>query len=263
MIGLGLEGYDPDSQYDAAVAFRIQVVAEEQYIPLHHHRKGQLILALGGAITCEVENAMLMVPPQYAVWIPGQMPHSNRATPGAQLCFLFIEPGAASLPERCCTLKISPLVRELILSLAEKSREQLQLAATSRLVDVLFDELPLQRQEHLQLPVSPHPKIRLMSEKMAEEPAAWQTLAQWASHFAMSERNLARLVVKETGLSFRRWRHQLQLIMALQHLISGKSVQQVAQSLGYDSTTAFITMFRKGLGQTPARYMASLTTTSQ
>lgn len=191
------------------------------------------------------------------------MPHSNRATPGAQLCFLFIEPGAASLPERCCTLKISPLVRELILSLAEKSREQLQLAATSRLVDVLFDELPLQRQEHLQLPVSPHPKIRLMSEKMAEEPAAWQTLAQWASHFAMSERNLARLVVKETGLSFRRWRHQLQLIVALQHLISGKSVQQVAQSLGYDSTTAFITMFRKGLGQTPARYMASLTTTSQ
>ena len=34
MIGLGLDGYDPDSQHDAAVAFRIRVVAEEQYIPL-------------------------------------------------------------------------------------------------------------------------------------------------------------------------------------------------------------------------------------
>ena len=256
MLGLGLGGYHPDSHQDAAIAFGVQVAEGEQHIPLHQHRKGQLILALRGAITCEVENAMLMVPPQYAVWIPGQMPHSNRATPGAQLCFLFIEPGAASLPERCCTLKISPLVRELILSLAEKSREQLQLAATSRLVDVLFDELPLQRQEHLQLPVSPHPKIRLMSEKMAEEPAAWQTLAQWAQRFAMSERNLARLVVKETGLSFRRWRHQLQLIVALQHLISGKSVQQVAQSLGYDSTTAFITMFRKVMGSTAAHYFA-------
>lgn len=98
MIGLGLEGYDPDSQYDAAVAFRIQVVAEEQYIPLHHHRKGQLILALGGAITCEVENAMLMVPPQYAVWIPGQMPHSNRATPGAQLCFFSLSRGLPACP---------------------------------------------------------------------------------------------------------------------------------------------------------------------
>ena len=263
MIGLGLEGYDPDSQRDAAVAFRIRVVAEEQHIPEHQHRKGQLILALGGAITCEVENAMLMVPPQYAVWIPGQMPHSNKATPGAQLCFLFIEPGALGLPERCWTLKISPLVRELILSLADKSRVQLHEPATARLVGVLFDELPLQPQEHLQLPVSPHPKIRLMSETMAKEPAAWQTLAQWASHFAMSERNLARLVVKETGLSFRRWRHQLQLIVALQLLISGTSVQQAAQSLGYDSTTAFITMFKKGLGQTPARYIASLTRTSQ
>ena len=98
---------------------------------------------------------------------------------------------------------------------------------------------------------------------MANAPAEWQTLAQWAKHFAMSERNLARLVVKETGLNFRRWRHQLQLIVALQLLIAGQSVQQVAQSLGYDSTTAFITMFRKGLGQTPARYIAGLTTTSR
>ncbi len=80
---------------------------------------------------------------------------------------------------------------------------------------------------------------------MAQEPARWNTLGQWASVFAMSERNLARLVVKETGLSFRRWRHQLQLIPALQALIAGRNVQQTAQMLGYDSTTAFITMFKK------------------
>lgn len=263
MIGLGLDGYDPDSQHDAAVAFRIRVVEDEQYIPSHQHRKGQLILAMHGAITCEVENALWMVPPQYAVWIPGEVPHSNKATPSAQLCFLFIEPGAVCMPDRCCTLKISPLVRELIMSLAGRTGEQRTLPATGRLIDVLFDELPQQPQEQLQLPVSSHPKIRQMSETMAAEPAAWQTLAQWAGHFAMSERNLARLVVNETGLSFRRWRHQLQLILALQLLIGGKSVQQAAQSLGYDSTTAFITMFKKGLGQTPARYIAGLSMTSR
>jgi hypothetical protein len=98
MIGLGLDGYDPDSQHDAAVAFRIRVVAEEQYIPRHHHRKGQLILALGGAITCEVENAMLMVPPQYAVWIPGQMPHSNRATPARSSAFCSLNRGRQACP---------------------------------------------------------------------------------------------------------------------------------------------------------------------
>lgn len=68
--------------------------------------------------------------------------------------------------------------------------------------------------------------------------------------FAMSERNLARLIVKETGLSFRQWRQQLQLIMALQGLVKGDTVQKVAHTLGYDSTTAFITMFKKGTGQT-------------
>lgn len=167
------------------------------------------------------------------------------------------------MPAHSCTLKISPLVRELILTLAERNEAARQTPESQRLIQVLFDELPQQPEQQLQLPVSAHPKIRLMVETMEAEPARWQTLAQWASRFAMSERNLARLVVKETGLNFRRWRHQLQLILALQMLVRGLNVQQVALSLGYDSTTAFITMFRKGLGQTPGRYLAALTTTSQ
>ncbi|WLI77097.1 helix-turn-helix transcriptional regulator [Kosakonia sp. H02] len=258
MHGLGLGGYDPDSQQEAAVAFRITVDESEQLIPAHYHRKGQLILALTGAITCEVEHARWMVPPHHAMWLPGFVPHSNRATPNAQLCFLFIEAWSVVMPEHCCTLKISPLVRELILSLASRSHLQRRQPETQRLVQVLFDELPDQPQMQLQLPVSAHPKIRQMVDSMESRPAERQTLAQWAQVFAMSERNLARLVVKETGLSFRRWRHQMQLILALRLLIDGQSVQHIAQTLGYDSTTAFITMFKKGLGQTPGRYLAAL-----
>ena len=48
MIGLGLDGYEPDSGHESAIAFRIRVVEAEQYIPAHSHRKGQLILALHG-----------------------------------------------------------------------------------------------------------------------------------------------------------------------------------------------------------------------
>ena len=90
MLGLRLDGYEPDLHHDAAVAFCIQAREDELFSPLHQHRKGQLILALHGAITCEVENAMWMVPPQYAVWIPGEIPHSNHVTVGAQLCFLLL-----------------------------------------------------------------------------------------------------------------------------------------------------------------------------
>ncbi|SQC94136.1 Methylphosphotriester-DNA--protein-cysteine S-methyltransferase [Cedecea neteri] len=97
-----------------------------------------------------------------------------------------------------------------------------------------------------------------MTDSMAKNLKQKKTLAQWADDMAMSERNLARLVVKETGLSFLRWRQQMQLIVALRYLISGMTVQNVAELLGYDSTTAFITMFKKALGTTPGRYLSTL-----
>ncbi len=251
---LGLEGYSPDSDVNAAVAFGIKVEECEREIPEHQHRKGQLILALHGGITCEVAQGMWMVPPQYGVWIPGGMLHTNRATPNARLCFLFIEPGAVVMPDFCCTLQISPLVRELILAMAARGSTT-DADAMARLVAVLFDELPRQPVEQLQLPVSDHPKIRAMVEAMATRPDEKRTLAQWAGVLAMSQRNLSRLIEKETGLNYRRWRQQLQLIQALRLLIAGQTVQQVAQALGYESTTAFITMFKNGLGQTPGRYL--------
>jgi len=255
---LDLEGLDPDSILTPALAFRIRAAQNRCEKPVHIHRKGQLILALHGGITSEVTHSMWMVPPQYAVWVPGQMPHSHRVTADARLCFLFIEPGAVTMPEACCTLKISPLVRELILRLSNVPHENLGCAAVQRLVQVLFDELPNQPVEQLQLPISAHPKIRAMAHRMAKDLQEKKTLAQWADEMAMSERNLARLIVKETGLSFLRWRQQLQLIVALRLLIGGMTVQKVAESLGYDSTTAFIIMFKKALGTTPGRYLGTL-----
>ncbi|VDR27948.1 Uncharacterised protein [Raoultella terrigena] len=72
------------------LAFHIQVVEDEQFIPRHQHRKGQLILALHGALTCEVESGMWMVPPQYAVWGTGPAaPQQPRDAGGADLFFIY------------------------------------------------------------------------------------------------------------------------------------------------------------------------------
>ncbi len=159
MIGLGLDGYEPDSGHESAIAFRIRVVEAEQYIPAHSHRKGQLILALHGALTCEVENAMWMVPPPVCgVGSKGSCPSSNRATPGAQVCFsLFIEPGAAPMPDRCCTLKISP-VRELILTLAERGGESLAAPATAGWCRFCLMSCPASRRSTRSCRVSNHPE---------------------------------------------------------------------------------------------------------
>jgi AraC-like DNA-binding protein len=64
---------------------------------------------------------------------------------------------------------------------------------------------------------------------------------------------------QETGLTFGRWRQQLHAIIALRELAGGASVQSVADDLGYQTSTAFIEMFKKTFGQTPARYFAGRT----
>ena len=256
--GLNLDGIDPDHCPAPALAFKVKVTESEPEIPFHYHRKGQLILVLHGGITSEVKQAMWMVPTHYAIWIPCNLPHSNCATNNAELCFLYIEPTSMTMPETCCTLKISPLVRELILHLANVPYADINQPDVQRLTQVLFDELPKQPIEQLEVPISDNVKIRTMANMMCQNLQDKHSLSAWADTFAMSERNLARLIVKETGLNFRRWRQQLQLVIALQLLVEGQNVQQVSESLGYDSTTAFITMFKKALGTTLGCYLKNL-----
>lgn len=248
---------DPDVTDRPAVAKRLQVTEHAAEIPVHDHRKGQLILALHGAVTCEVEHALWIVPPQCGVWIPGGMPHSNRATANARLCYLFVEPGVVDLPQHCVTLTISPMVREMILHLADAPFDYPRDGPTDRLARVLLEELMQMPTERLYLPVSHHPKIRALAAALSAHPEDRGTITEWAKRLALGERTLTRLIASETGLSFGKWRQQLQLLIAVRELAAGAPVQRVSEGLGYESVTAFITMFKKALGLSPTRYFAA------
>ena len=252
------EEFNADAFSQAAIALHVSSSGEYVGQSPHAHRKGQLILSLRGAVSCEVEDALWLVPPGHAVWVPGEIPHSCRVTRNAYTCFLFIEPGAAAMPETCCTLAMTPLVRELVLFLAEQEQTYSPDSKTARLAAVLLEHIPDVPVEALHFPVSDHPKIRNMAEALFNEPDDRRTLKQWAAHLAISERSLARLIKGATGMSFGRWRQQLHLMIALSHLSEGQSVQRVAGTLGYDSVSAFITMFRKALGKSPTQYFSSL-----
>ncbi|TRC92872.1 AraC family transcriptional regulator [Mesorhizobium sp. WSM4303] len=248
--------FDVDDVVAPAIAVRVDVTDTKVEVAAHWHRKGQLVFALGGGVTCRVPGGLWMVPPHCGVWIPGGMEHSNIATANARIFFVYIEPGAAELPDRCCTLSISPLLRELIIELSDRLGEDE--ARDELLARILLSELPRMPVQQLHLPISAEPRLRRIAEALAQDPADRSTLAEWANRVALSETSLARLVVKETGLSFGRWRQQLHLIVAIRELASGASVQQVSSDLGYGSVTAFITMFKKALGKPPAKYLASV-----
>jgi AraC-like DNA-binding protein len=249
--------FDPDLSDRPAVALRVDFSDYEAEVPQHQHRQGQLVLALHGAVTCTAANGLWIVPPGCGIWIPGGVPHSNQVTSNARLSYLLVQPDAAVLPQECCTLAVSPMLREMILHLADGPDSFASDDHVGRFVRVLLDELALMPKKGLELPVSSHPKIAVIATALTAKPSDRRTLGEWADHVAMSERSLKRLMVQETGLTFGQWRRQLHLVIALRELASGATVQTVSSDLGYESATAFIVMFKKALGTTPTRYVAT------
>jgi len=250
---------DPDSVPRPVLAVGATLITDTDGMEMevHHHRKAQLIYMARGVLTCEVSRGLWIVPPQCAVWIPGGTSHSVKGVGAIDVYCLFVEPASApTLPDACCTVSVSPLLRELLLRCAGFPTMYPARGAESRLVKVLLDELAAAPVEKLHLPMPSDGGLRRIADAMAADPSDRATVDAWAKRIGVSERTLSRLVLQETGMSFGRWRQQIHIILALQWLSQGASVQSVATDLGYESASSFVVMFRKALGASPARYMA-------
>ena len=246
--------FPPDRCDVPFTAKRVDVARNEYELPTHQHAVGQLVLTLWGSTACRVFGNLWLVPPQCAVWIPPNTPHCNRITARSSVCLLFIQQESVQLPSTCCTLAITPLVRELILHVAALAPDAISTDHAERLIQVLLTELSRMPVTGVRLPVSSDARLQSVAESIIGASTVRKGLSDWARYMGMSRRSLARLVVKETGLSFGRWRQQLLLVIAIQKLSDGVSVQQTAWDLGYESVTAFITMFKKALGTSPGKY---------
>ncbi len=68
-------------------------------IPLHMHRRGQLLHAVAGIMRVETAEAAWIVPPARALWLPPQWPHSVTSRSHVEMRTIYIDPSACeSLP---------------------------------------------------------------------------------------------------------------------------------------------------------------------
>ncbi|BFO55200.1 AraC family transcriptional regulator [Acidovorax sacchari] len=248
---------DVDSVPRPVVALSATSVAKDWENARHRHRKAQLIYSVRGILRCEIEDGVWIVPPQCAIWIPGDLPHAARGSGETECHCLFVEPDAAAdLPKACCTIAVSPLLRELLLKAAGFPELYAPGGREDRLIAALLDELVEAPVEDLHLPMPRDPRLRRLAEMMLADPTDKTSKAEWAIRIGMSERSMSRLLLQEIGMGFGRWRRQLHVILALQRLTRGESVQTVAWELGYENASGFVTMFRKAVGKSPARYLS-------
>ncbi|KQQ56818.1 AraC family transcriptional regulator [Pseudomonas sp. Leaf127] len=250
--------WDVDSISRPVVALSASMVSKNWEQASHQHRKAQLLYSVRGVLNCEVEDGVWIVPPHSAVWIPGGLPHATRGSGETECYCLFVEPDAApDLPRVCCTIGVSPLLRELLLKAAGFLEDTASSAREDRLIATLLDELSAAPLQDLHLPLPRDRRLRRLAEMLLADPAVKIPVHDWASRIGMSERSMSRLLLQEIGMSFGRWRRQLHVILSLQRMIKGESVQAVALELGYEGPSGFITMFRKTVGKPPVQYLST------
>jgi len=248
---------DPQEIPRAVSAFGLEFIGQGPQFEPHAHPKAELILTVRGLVTCDVAKGRWMVPAQCALWIPAEMSHAVRTVGEVELYCLFLDPEVASgLPSECCTIAVSPLLRELVIAASRLPMLYDAKGPAGNLVNTMLNELGTAPVEYLHLPMSNNARLRKIADSFAVDPSDRATIVEWAQRAAMSERSLSRLIMRETGMTFGRWRQQFQIMVALERLADGEPVKTVALDLGYESTSAFIAMFKRALGMSPGKYLA-------
>jgi AraC-like DNA-binding protein len=152
---------------------------------------------------------------------------------------------------------VSPLLRELILRLAEMAALDSRVPAEARLFSVLMDELETADIQPLLLPLPSDKRALRVADCVLEDPADGATAEALGRRFGLSARTLERLFSAETGMRFGLWRQKAKLLESVRLLVEGRSVTEAALESGYSSVSAYIAAFKQTFGSTPGAMLAA------
>jgi AraC-like DNA-binding protein len=221
-------------------------------IPVHMHRRGQLLHAVSGIMRVETAEAAWIVPPARALWLPSQWPHSVATRSHVEMRTIYIDPSACeALPQQPVLVEISGLLRELILALLEEPVDFAEAGRGGTIATLILTELARLRERRLEVPMPHDERALRVARALLDNSSIGHGLDRWASEAGASRRTLARIFRNETGLGFAEWRARLRAIDGLARLSDGASVAETAASVGYASPSAFSAMIRRTMGSAP------------
>ena len=203
-------------------------------------------------------DGLWVVPPSRAVWIPANTIHSIQMWGAFTMKTLYFKPRLVrSLGRQCCLINVSPLLRELLLEACRVAPLRGKNRSHARMIDVIVDQLQASPFVPLQLPMPSDERATKLAALLLADSSDERPLGALCGKCGASKRTMERLFRQETGFSLGRWRRQASLARAAQLLAFGCKVTSVALELGYRSPSAFIAMFKRTLGTTPAKYLES------
>jgi AraC-like DNA-binding protein len=247
---------DPSGRLLSQIASVSADLADGHVIAEHSHPEDQLLFGSTGVMTVRTKAGIWVVPSLRAVWIPANTPHSVEISGQVSMRTLYLLPRLCRFtPEKCLVMNVSPLLRELILHACKFSRLRKSSAVERRIIEIVIDQLKAVECVPLQLPYPRDARAMNVANMLYSNPGDQRHLETLSKASGASKRTIQRMFLEETGMTFGKWRQQLRLLHGMQLMARGEKVSTAAWEAGYQSTSAFISMFRKQLAATPARYL--------
>ena len=221
---------------------------------MHSHPKAQLIYGISGVMRVETETAFFVLPPTKALFLPPDEPHSITMEGDVAMRELFIDRALAEkVAPEARVMTVGPLLRELLIAICNEPVAWDEGSRAPHLVALILDEIGRAKTLFTRLPSIHEPRLLRVAQAIIDNPADARSLEDWAEICGASDRTLARLFLRETGMTFGQWRLQARLNAAFILLMTEGDIPRVAQKVGFSSHSAFGVAFRRTFGLTPAQ----------
>ena len=238
------------------IYFRSASMPAHSTYPRHRHTWGEFVYSFSGVMEVRLAGQNLLAPPHYGVWLPPNVEHMGlNRKPASHGSLYLAESLSQSLPDTACALMVNPLIRALLIHLRhDESGIVHRTDAHERLLQVLVDQLVAAPRVGSYLPATDDPLLASVLQALEDDPGDNRSLAELARTANTTERTLVRRCQRNLGITFAEWRQRLRVVKSLPRLEAGEKVESIALDLGYSSSSAFIAMFRRLMGVTPAEF---------
>jgi AraC-like DNA-binding protein len=225
----------------------------------HAHGSDQLIYAVSGLMEVSSAQSVWLIPPHFAVWIPARTCHRIRMRGPVSMRTLYLRTALkARLDQRCGVLHVTPLLRELIVEIVRAQQLRMRNPYECALRDVLISQLQKASPMPTFVTLPREKRALAVAQAILQNPAESKPMAALCSDAGVSVRTIERVFRREIGSSFELWRRQVRLTRAVELLVSGDSIKEVAHAVGYCQPSAFVEMFRRTFGITPKAWISAL-----
>lgn len=225
-------------------------------VPNHAHGSDQFIYATSGVMELHSGQSLWLIPPSFALWVPALTFHRIRMPSAVSMRTLYLRPGLVKRPEStCAVLNVTPLLRELVVESVRIGQLRARNAEHSALRDLIVLAVTRASSAPTHIHMPQDPRALAVASRILNDPAHAESIHTLCTQSGLSTRTLQRLFKAEVGIDADAWRRQVRLTKAIELLVEGAAVKQVASAVGYNQPSAFVSAFRRTFGATPRAWI--------